>query len=167
MKRADLFLLSQSSLKQLPSEGLTDKINITLDNSLINFISLVVCLWKALQRKFRKELLFALKQLLSASLTDKFEQCSGQLYYRLHFFNCFSYRRFCALESSYFEKASLINFKSSQSEFIKSYISVVVFLVEGFEQGALRKELFIAPLAERFKAVTFRRFLTDFSQYFC
>ena len=49
---------------------------------------------------------------------------------------------------------SLINFKSTFSKSITNYISVVVLLVDGFEQSVLQKVLFIAPFVERFKAVT-------------
>ena len=45
----------------------------------------------------------------------------------------------------------LINFKSTLGKFITNQISVVVLLVEDFVQGALQKELFIAPFVERFK----------------
>ena len=48
-------------------------------------------------------------------------------------------------------KVSRINFKSTLGKFITNYISVVVLLVEDFVQGALQKELFIAPFVERFK----------------
>ena len=47
-------------------------------------------------------------------------------------------------------KVSLINFKSILGKSITNYMSVVVLLVE----GALQKELFIAPFVECFKTVT-------------
>ena len=50
-----------------------------------------------------------------------------------------------------------INFKSTLGKFITNYISVVVLLIEDFVEGALQKELFIAPFVERFKAITSRR----------
>ena len=56
----------------------------------------------------------------------------------------------------HFKAATVINFQSTLRKFITNYISVVVLLVEDFVQGALQKELFIAPFVERFKAVTLR-----------
>ena len=40
---------------------------------------------------------------------------------------------------------------------LKTYISVVVLLVEGFVQGAVRKELINIPFIKRFKAANLRR----------
>ena len=40
---------------------------------------------------------------------------------------------------------------------LKTYISVVVLLVEGFVQGAVRKELINVPFIKRVKAATLRR----------
>ena len=40
---------------------------------------------------------------------------------------------------------------------LKTQISVFVLLVEGFEQGAVQKELIGVPFIKRFKAFTLRR----------
>ena len=43
---------------------------------------------------------------------------------------------------------------------IKGYISLTVLFVEGFVQGAQRKELTIAPFVKRFKVATLILFKT-------
>ena len=45
----------------------------------------------------------------------------------------------------------LINFISPYSKLLKHFIFTRFLLKEGYEQGALRKELTIAPFVERFK----------------
>ena len=50
-----------------------------------------------------------------------------------------------------------MNFASTWNNLIKHWISVDFFLVEGYGQGALRKDLRIAPFVERFKIATLGR----------
>ena len=50
-----------------------------------------------------------------------------------------------------------MNFASTWNNLIKHWISVDFFLVEGYGQGALRKELHIAPLVQCFKTSTLGR----------
>ena len=45
----------------------------------------------------------------------------------------------------------MINFASTWYNLLKPYISANLLLTEGYVQGALRKELRIAPFVERFK----------------
>ena len=47
-----------------------------------------------------------------------------------------------------------MNFASTWNNLLKYWISVDFFLVEGYEQGALRKDLRIAPFVERFNTAT-------------
>ena len=47
-----------------------------------------------------------------------------------------------------------MNFACSWNNSLKHWISVDFFLVEGYGQGALRKELHIAPFVERFDIAT-------------
>ena len=58
-----------------------------------------------------------------------------------------------ALKSSYFEKVLLRNFDSTWNILLKHYISAEFLLMEGYVQGALRKE----PFVERFKTTTLRK----------
>ena len=44
-----------------------------------------------------------------------------------------------------------MNFASAWNKLFKHCISVEFLLMEGYVQGALRKELFIVPFIERFK----------------
>ena len=48
----------------------------------------------------------------------------------------------------------LTNFISIYSKLLKNFIYTCFPLIEDYEQGALRKELFIAPLVERFNTPT-------------
>ena len=57
--------------------------------------------------------------------------------------------------NTYFLKVLLINSINSQNSFLKNSIFVLLLLLEYYEQGALQKELIIAPLMELFKATTF------------
>ena len=50
-----------------------------------------------------------------------------------------------------------MNFASAWNNLLKHWISVNFFLVEGYGQGALQKELHIAPFVERFKTSTLGR----------
>ena len=52
---------------------------------------------------------------------------------------------------------SLNSFNSTFSNYIKNYISVVVFLKEGLVQNALRKTVVTGTFIERFKAVLYKR----------
>ena len=65
------------------------------------------------------------------------------------------YRR--AVENSYFEKAFLINLIMTYSKLLNIFIYARFLLIEACEQGALRKELIVAPFVERFKIGTFRK----------
>ena len=47
-----------------------------------------------------------------------------------------------------------MNFGSTQNNLLKNRVSVDFFLVEGYGQGALRKELHIAPFVECFDIAT-------------
>ena len=47
-----------------------------------------------------------------------------------------------------------MNFASTWKNLLKNWISVDFFLVEGYGQAALQKELRIAPFVERFKVTT-------------
>ena len=53
-----------------------------------------------------------------------------------------------------FGKVSLINFFSTWTKIPKNCIFADVLLMEGQVQGALQKELLIAPFVERFKRAT-------------
>ena len=62
----------------------------------------------------------------------------------------------------YFKKSPaqvffLINFISSYSKLLKHFIYARFLLIEDYQQGALRKELTIAPFVELFKTGTFRK----------
>ena len=50
-----------------------------------------------------------------------------------------------------------MNFASTWNNLLKHWISAEFFLMEGYLQGALRKELYIAPFVERFKTLTLGR----------
>ena len=50
-----------------------------------------------------------------------------------------------------------MNFASTWNNLLKHCISANFFLVEGYGQGALRKELHIDPFVERFKTSTLGR----------
>ena len=60
-------------------------------------------------------------------------------------------------KNSYFEKAFLINFISTYSKLLKHFIFACFLLIEGWEQGALQKELTIAPFVGQFKRATWRK----------
>ena len=47
-----------------------------------------------------------------------------------------------------------MNFISTYSKLFKHFISVPFLLIEGYEQGAPRKELTIVPFVEKFKTAT-------------
>ena len=47
-----------------------------------------------------------------------------------------------------------MNFASTWNNLLKQWISSEFLLMEGYEQGALRKELHNVPFAERFKTTT-------------
>ena len=47
-----------------------------------------------------------------------------------------------------------MNFASTWNNLLKHWISVDFFLVEGYGQGALRKDLRIAPFVEHFDIAT-------------
>ena len=49
------------------------------------------------------------------------------------------------------------NFISTYSKLLKHFIFARFLLIEGYEQGALRKELIFAPFVERFKTGTLRK----------
>ena len=55
---------------------------------------------------------------------------------------------------SYLEKVFLINLISIYSKLLKHFIFPCFLLIEGSEEGGLRKELMVAPFVERFKTVT-------------
>ena len=50
-----------------------------------------------------------------------------------------------------------IHFISPYSKLLKRFIFARFLLIERYEQGALRKELTIAPFVERFKTGTLRK----------
>ena len=50
-----------------------------------------------------------------------------------------------------------MNFASTLKNLLKDYISVDFLLIEGYEQGAVRKELRSTPFVERFKVDTLGR----------
>ena len=54
----------------------------------------------------------------------------------------------------HFEKTFLINFISTYSKLLKHFIFDRFLLIEGCEQGALRKKLVVDPFVERYKAAT-------------
>ena len=62
-----------------------------------------------------------------------------------------------AVSNNFFQKVLLINFISTYSKLLKHFIFACFLLIEGYEQGALRKELIVAPFVERFKAGTLRK----------
>ena len=51
-----------------------------------------------------------------------------------------------AVLNSHFSKVLLINSISTQTNLLKNFIFVHLLLLESYEQGALQKELIIAPL---------------------
>ena len=51
----------------------------------------------------------------------------------------------------------MTNFNSTLDNFIKNYISLAVLRIEGFAEGAPRKELIIVPFLKRFKAANLWR----------
>ena len=50
-----------------------------------------------------------------------------------------------------------MNFASARNNLLKYCISANFLLIEGYVQGALRKELLIAPSVERFKTASLGR----------
>ena len=58
-----------------------------------------------------------------------------------------------------------MNFISTYSKLLKHFIYARFLLIEGYKQGALRKELTIAPFVERFKAGTLRKLPDESHQY--
>ena len=50
-----------------------------------------------------------------------------------------------------------MNFASTWNNLLKRCISAGFLLMEGYAQGALRKELHIAPFVERFKTATLEK----------
>ena len=65
-------------------------------------------------------------------------------------------RLLVAVLNTYFLKVLLINSINTESNLLKGFIFVHL-LLEDYEQGALQKELIIAPLMERFKRAIFRK----------
>ena len=61
-----------------------------------------------------------------------------------------------AVLNTYFLKVLLINSINTESNLLKGFIFVHL-LLEDYEQGALQKELIIAPLMEQFKRAIFRK----------
>ena len=61
------------------------------------------------------------------------------------------------VETATLGRSYLCVFASTWNNLLKHCISVDFLLVEGYVQGALRKNLCIAPFVERFKAVTLGR----------
>ena len=51
-----------------------------------------------------------------------------------------------------------MNFMRTYSKLLKYFIFARFSLIEGYEQGALRKELIFAPFVERFKTATLGKF---------
>ena len=51
----------------------------------------------------------------------------------------------------------MINFISTYSKLLKHFIFAHFLLIEDYEQGALRKDLIVAPFVERFKVATLRK----------
>ena len=62
-----------------------------------------------------------------------------------------------ALYNSYFGKVLLMKFATINHNLLKHCISANFLLVESYVQGALQKELRIAPFGERIKTVTMGR----------
>ena len=60
-------------------------------------------------------------------------------------------------KNSYFEKAFLINFIRTYTKLLKHFIFAPFLLIEDYRKGALRKELIVAPIVERFKISTLRK----------
>ena len=58
-----------------------------------------------------------------------------------------------------------MHFASTWNHLQKHCISVDFFLVEGYGQGALRKELHILPFVQHFKGATSGSLADDFCQY--
>ena len=50
-----------------------------------------------------------------------------------------------------------MNFISTYSKLLKHFIFARILLIEDYEQGALRKELIVAPFVEQFKRGTLRK----------
>ena len=65
-------------------------------------------------------------------------------------------RLLVAVLNTYFLKVLLINSINTESNLLKGFIFVHL-LLEDYEQGALQKELIIAPLMEQFKRAIFRK----------
>ena len=61
------------------------------------------------------------------------------------------------LWSSYLGQVLLMNFASTWNKLFKPCFSVEFLLVDGYAQGALRKELFNAAFMEHFKTATLER----------
>ena len=57
-----------------------------------------------------------------------------------------------------FGKVLLRDFVSTWNKLVKHGIYPEMLLMEGYAQVAVRKELFIAPFAERFKTTTLGKF---------
>ena len=55
---------------------------------------------------------------------------------------------------NYFGKVLMINFVSFWNNLLKHCISAEFLLMKGYVQGAVRKELRIDPLVQRFKTAT-------------
>ena len=66
-------------------------------------------------------------------------------------------RLLVAVLNTYFSKVLLINSINTWSNLLENFIFVHRLLLEDYEQGALQKELIVAPLMERFKTATFRK----------
>ena len=61
------------------------------------------------------------------------------------------------ISSNFFQQVLLINIISTCLNLLQHFIFAHLLLLEDYEQGALQKELIIAPLMEWFKTATFRK----------
>ena len=59
-----------------------------------------------------------------------------------------------SFKTVFFGKVLPIRFASTLNNLLKHCISAEFWLIESYPQGALRKELHIAPFAERYKAAS-------------
>ena len=66
-------------------------------------------------------------------------------------------RLLVAVLNTYLSKALLINSINTQSNLLRNFIFVHLLLLEDYEQGALQKDLIIAPLMQQFETATFRK----------
>ena len=66
-------------------------------------------------------------------------------------------RLLVAVLNNYLSKALLINSINTQNSLLRNFILVHLLLLEDYEQGALQKDLIIAPLMQQFEIATFRK----------